>query len=163
VDSFPLRLPIERATAALEVMLEEPTASASAPGLTETDPVTVEDRTFRRFAAGDVPASAVLVIDAPLPPPDSRALPIAITVIAVGVVMLLVLARSFNRRGSAPARGGATMRVDSAVLEQRIAALDAAFARLPLPTDEAREAYQAQRAALVAEREAALAREGRDR
>lgn len=160
VDSFPLRLPMERVTAALEVMLEEPTASASAPGLAEADPATVEERTFRRFVASDVPANGVLVIDAPIPPPDSRALPIAITVTAVGVVMLLVLARSFNRRGTAPARDGATMRIDSAVLERRIAALDAAFARLPSPTDEARAAYQAQRAALVAERDAALAREG---
>ena len=97
VDSFPLRLPIERATTALEVMLEEPTASASAPGLTESDPASVEARTFRRFVASNVPASAVLPIEAPMPPPDSRALPIAITVIAIGVVMLIVLARSFTR------------------------------------------------------------------
>ena len=104
-DSFPLRLPIERATVALEVMLEEPTASATAPGLTETDPATVESRTFRRFVASDVPASAVLVIDAPVPAPPSRALPILLTVTAIAVVMLLVLARSFtNRRGATLAR-----------------------------------------------------------
>ena len=104
VDSFPLRMPIERATLALEVMLEEPAASALAPGLAETDPVSVEGRTFRRFVASDVPENAVLVIDAPAAPPASRALPIAITLIAIGTVMLLVLARSFTRRGAALAR-----------------------------------------------------------
>lgn len=153
-----LRLPIERPTGALEVMLEEPTASATAPGLAEVEPMAVEGRTFRRFVAANVPGNGVLAVEMPPPPPSSRAIYIAVTVISVGVLMLLVLARAFARRGAPRPRGGIAL--PSATLEQRIAALDAAFARFPEPSDEAREAYGAQRAALVEARDAALAREG---
>ena len=159
VDSFPLRLPLERPTRSLEVMLEEPTASASAPGLAAAESVSVDSRSFRRFMGSELPASAVLTIDAPVPPAESRVLPVALTVTAIGVVMLVVLARSFARRSPGTPRTAAGQRLSSVVLAQRLAALDAAFARLPSPTDEARDAYQAQRAAIAAEHDAALARE----
>jgi hypothetical protein len=163
VDAFPVSVPIERATRALEILLEEPTAAAAAPGLVEADPVAVEGRTFRRFVARDVPASGVLTLTTPAPPPSPRAMYIAVTVTAIGVVMLLVLARTLSGGGALARRSSVQPFASSDRLGRQIAALDAAFARLPAPTGEARTAYEEQRADLVAQRDAALARESRRR
>ena len=159
IDAFPASVPIERAVGTLEVLLEEPEATATAPGLAETDPVAVEGRTFRRFVARDVPAGGVLSLRPPSPPPSSRVLYIAVTVTVIGALMLLVLARTFSQ--GALARRPVALHERSEQIDRRIAALDAAFAHLPAPTDEARQTYQAQRTDLVAARDAALAREHR--
>jgi len=97
--SFPLSLPLENATQIYEVMIEEKAGSVTGPRLKEVDPVTVDERNFRRFLAADMPQNSVAVIDLPAPPPtrsiDPRYL-VAITLV-IGGTMVLALARALRR------------------------------------------------------------------
>lgn len=98
--SFPLSLPLEGDTQIYEVMIEEKVGHVSAPKLREVDPVTVDQRSFRRFLASDIPRNSVAVIDLPAPPPahaiDPRYL-VALTLV-IGGTMILALARALRRR-----------------------------------------------------------------
>ena len=98
--SFPLKLPLEKETAIYEIMIEEKAGSVSGPHLKEVDPVTVDDRNFRRFLASDMPQNSVAVIDLPAPPAthsiDPRYL-VAITLV-IGGSMVLALAQALRRR-----------------------------------------------------------------
>lgn len=98
--SFPLRLPLEKATGVYEIMIEEKAGSVTGPNLREMDPVTVDDRNFRRFLAQDMSENAVAVIDLP-PPPRSQAIDsrylVAITLV-IGAAMILALAQALRRR-----------------------------------------------------------------
>jgi len=98
--SFPLKLPLEKETAIYEIMIEEKAGSVSGPHLKEVDPVTVDDRNFRRFLASDMPQNSVAVIDLPPPPAthsiDPRYL-VAITLV-IGGSMVLALAQALRRR-----------------------------------------------------------------
>jgi len=98
--SFPLKLPLEKETGIYEIMIEEKAGSVSGPHLREVDPVTVDDRNFRRFLASDMPENSVAVIDLPAPPPlraiDPRFL-VAITLV-IGGSMVLALAQALRRR-----------------------------------------------------------------
>jgi hypothetical protein len=98
--SFPLKLPLEKETGIYEIMIEEKAGSVSGPHLREVDPVTVDDRNFRRFLASDMPENSVAVIDLPPPPPshtiDPRFL-VAITLV-IGGTMVLALAQALRRR-----------------------------------------------------------------
>lgn len=97
---FPLKLPLEKETGIYEVLIEEKTGSVSGPHLKEVDPVTVDNRDFRRFLASDMPESSVAVIDLPAPPPthniDPRYL-VALTLV-IGGSMVLALAQALRRR-----------------------------------------------------------------
>jgi hypothetical protein len=98
--AFPLKLPLEEDTGVYEIMVEEKTGSVSGPHLKEVDPVTVDERNFRRFLATDVPVNSLAVIDLPAPPPthniDSRYL-VALTLV-LGGSMVLALAQALRRR-----------------------------------------------------------------
>ncbi|HEX9083661.1 MAG TPA: hypothetical protein VF836_02895 [Gemmatimonadaceae bacterium] len=98
--SFPLKLPLETETGIYEILVEEKTGSVTGPKLKEMDPVTVDERNFRRFLASDMPLNSVAVIDLPAPPPthsiDSRYL-VALTLV-IGGTMVLALARALTRR-----------------------------------------------------------------
>jgi hypothetical protein len=98
--SFPLKLPLEKATGVYEIMIEEQAGSVSGPRLREVEPVTVDARNFRRFLASDMPENSVAVIDLPAPPAsrsiDPRYL-VALTLV-LGGAMILVLARALRRR-----------------------------------------------------------------
>jgi len=98
--SFPLKLPLEKETGIYEIMIEEKAGSVTGPHLREVDPVTVDDRNFRRFLASDMPENSVAVIDLPPPPPshtiDPRFL-VAITLV-IGGTMVLALAQALRRR-----------------------------------------------------------------
>jgi hypothetical protein len=98
--SFPLSLPVETDTQIYEVMLEDKTGSVRAPNLREVDPVTVDERNFRRFLASDIPHNSVAVIDLPAPAStrsiDPRYL-VAITLV-IGGTMVVALARALARR-----------------------------------------------------------------
>jgi len=96
--SFPLSVPIDRATQVYEVLIEEPTGTVTGASLKEVEPVAIEKRMFRRFLASDVPENAVSVID--LPPVqrasvDARYL-VALTVL-IGGSMVFALARALGR------------------------------------------------------------------
>jgi hypothetical protein len=98
--SFPLKLPVERETGIYEILIEEKAGSVTGPKLREMDPVTVDERNFRRFLGSDMPENSVAVIDLPAPPPtssiDSRYL-VAITLV-IGGTMVLALAQALKRR-----------------------------------------------------------------
>jgi hypothetical protein len=99
-NSFPLKLPIETETGIYEILIEEKAGTVIAPHMKEMDPVTVEERNFRRFLGSDLPQNSVAVIDLPAPPPthsiDSRFL-VAITLV-IGGTMVLALAQALRRR-----------------------------------------------------------------
>ncbi|MEO8577597.1 MAG: hypothetical protein ABI556_12885 [Gemmatimonadales bacterium] len=99
-NAFPLSLPIVRDTQILEVLLEEEKGTVSGAKLTEKAPVAIEQRSFRRFLADDVPANSVSVIDLPAAEKKDRIDPrymIALTVI-IGGSMIFALARALRRR-----------------------------------------------------------------
>ena len=99
-NSFPLKLPLETETGIYEILIEEKIGSVKGPNLKEMDPVTVDERNFRRFLASDMPQNSVAVIDLPAPPPthsiDSRYL-VALTLL-IGGTMILALAHAMRRR-----------------------------------------------------------------
>jgi hypothetical protein len=98
--AFPLKLPLEKATGIYEILIEEKAGSVTGPHLREVDPVTVDERDFRRFLASDMPGNSVAVIDLPAPPPnrsiDPRIL-VAITLV-LGGSMIVALAQALRRR-----------------------------------------------------------------
>lgn len=96
--SFPLRLSLEKATQVYEIMVEEKAGSVTGPHIREVDPVTVDNRSFRRFLASDMAENSVAVINLPAPPAravDPRYL-VAITLL-IGGVMVVALAQALRR------------------------------------------------------------------
>jgi len=98
--AFPLKLPLEKATGIYEILIEEKAGSVTGPHLREVDPVTVDERNFRRFLASDMPENSVAVVDLP-PPPRSRSIDprflVAITLV-LGGSMIVALAQALRRR-----------------------------------------------------------------
>ncbi len=99
-NSFPLKLPLEKPTEVYEIMIEDKTGKVSGPNIREVDPVTVDERNYRRFLASDMPENSVAVIDLPAPPStrtvDPRYL-LAITLV-IGASMVVALAQALRRR-----------------------------------------------------------------
>jgi hypothetical protein len=99
-SSFPLKLPLEKATGVYEIMIEDKAGKVSGPHIREVDPVTVDERNYRRFLASDMPENSVAVIDLPAPPStrtvDPRYL-LAITLV-IGASMVVALAQALRRR-----------------------------------------------------------------
>lgn len=99
-SSFPLKLPLEGRTDVYEILIEDQTGSATAPNMSEVDPVSVEGRSFRRFLASNVPENSVTVIDLPPAPAGSAIDPrfmVALTLV-LGGAMIFALARALRRR-----------------------------------------------------------------
>lgn len=98
--SFPLKLPLEKATGIYEILIEDKTGKVSGPHLREVDPVTVDERNYRRFLANDMPENSLAVIDLP-PPPSTRTVDrrylLAITLV-IGGSMVVALAQALRRR-----------------------------------------------------------------
>ena len=98
--AFPLRLPLEKETGVYEILVEEKAGNVTGPHIKEVDPVTVDERNFRRFLATDMPENSLAVIDLPAPPPgraiDPRFL-VAITLV-LGGSMIVALAQALRRR-----------------------------------------------------------------
>lgn len=157
VDAFPASFPVQRPTAVLEVLLEEPRARVEGARLGEVAPATIDGRTFRRFLARDVPRSAVVRIDAPAPPgqglPPMRVLAALVGVLMVGAAGAWLL----RRPRAAPTRSGRTSADD---LVAELAALDSDFERNAPASAETRAAYEQRRAELKARIARELAGEG---
>jgi len=97
-SAFPLRFPITRPTQVLEVLIEEEKGNVTGALLKEVDPVSLEQRSFRRFLAADVPADEESLIDLPAATVDrgsNRAFLVALTVVIAGG-MAFVLARALR-------------------------------------------------------------------
>jgi hypothetical protein len=150
-----VELPVGAEPVALTVLLEEPGASASGPGLARSDSQAIEGRWFRRWS-GDVPANAVIRISLASGGGSSGPV-IAALVTVLALVLLLAAWRILPGRATAVAP--ATGRDEADRLLNEIAALDARHqgreAELPA---EAWARYLERRAALKAEAAAALAR-----
>jgi hypothetical protein len=99
-NSFPLKLPVETETGIYEILIEEKLGNVTGTHMKEMDPVTVDERNFRRFLASDMPLNSVAIIDLPAPPPthviDPRYL-VALTLL-IGGAMILTLAHALRRR-----------------------------------------------------------------
>jgi hypothetical protein len=153
-----IELPVGADPVALNVLLEEPGASASGPGLAESDSQAIEGRSFRRWT-GDVPANAVVRIT--LPGAGGSSTPVIAVLVAVLALALLLAAwRILPQRRAAAAPGG--RRNDADLLLNEIAALDTRYqGREAELQPEEWTRYLERRAALKAEAAAALARESR--
>ncbi len=174
--AFPLRLPMPADAAALELLLEEPTATPTLDGLKQQASVSAQGRTFKRYFAQNVPAGAVLRVDVASVSDGGRARFVAVVALAMAALMVgaLVFALRRRRPPAAPASPRVTapapvapvepVLVGATPVEQlrfALARLDAAFARRG-PVDDAGAArHRADRAALEARIADALAREPR--
>ena len=150
--AFPLALPVDAPAGVLEVLLEEPNAIATAPGLQRVDPVTVESRTFNRFLAQDVAQGGVLRIQVPSGPGGARQAWLAAMLAAVTAAMALVLFRAARGARQVPS---VSTRVHAESASQRlareIAELDARVEATANVSDADRDAYARRRAALKAD------------
>jgi hypothetical protein len=160
-SAFPISRPIERQTSVLEVLLEEPRASAEGPRLAEVAPAAIEGRNFRRFLAQDVPASAVVRLNAPAPAAQNRS---AMHVLAIVVALALLggFATWDVRRRAGMSRGTLHPTPAPGTLDRLIAelaTLDARFERNPSASADVRPSYERERADLKARIERALADE----
>lgn len=97
-SEFPLSVPAEAPIDVYEVLIEEPRGVASGAKLAEEPAVTAEGRTFRRFLAHEVPASAVAVIDIPSPRRSWSPTFLILFTVGAGSLMLLALARAYRRK-----------------------------------------------------------------
>jgi hypothetical protein len=169
--TFPLSLPVEAQGGVLEVLLEEPNASASAPGLERVDPVTVESRTFNRFLAQEVAQGGVLRIDVPRAAFVARRAWVVAMIASIAAAMMLVLLRAARAAQRAPAKraNGISIRPKTPPerpvqrLAREIAALDARVENAPHLSDDDRAAYARRRAVLKSELASALDAERKQR
>jgi hypothetical protein len=154
-----VELPVGAESVALNVLLEEPAASVSGPGLVEVDGQTLEGRSFRRWS-GDVPANAVIRIA--LPGAGSGTTPVIAVLVTVLALALVVAAWRILARGRTAAAPPAVKGDASDRILNEIAALDARYEGREAETPaEEWSRYRERRAALKAEAAAALARGSR--
>ena len=161
-DEFPVSFPLQRPTALLEVLLEDPRGTVAGVPLREVEAATIEGRTFRRLLGQDLGANAVVRIDMPSPPGrDARVLGVVIA--AVAGLMLIALggwfARRRVRRPRMPGGRPVPSRTEVDRLVGELAALDASHERAG--TGAADAEYQQRRADLKAQLQRALAEEAR--
>jgi hypothetical protein len=157
-DAFPLTIPVERPTAVLELLLQEPTATITGAAMREMPPETKDGLTFRRLLAQDVPGSAVIRIDVPhlIGAERQRVYAgVAIVIVLAMAVALIVAARRAVPRFAFVAETRPASRAQTAL--EAITALDTEFEGLPAPDAAARADYVAQRTVLKAALAAALA------
>ncbi|ODT02796.1 MAG: hypothetical protein ABS52_12360 [Gemmatimonadetes bacterium SCN 70-22] len=105
-DVFPLAIPLERSVSVLEVLLEEPGATAAGAGLVSQGGVSVDGKTFTRFLGQDAKANAVVTLavvgggaGAPLP---TWLVPLVLALVTLGAIVVLSRRASPGRR--APVR-----------------------------------------------------------
>ena len=150
-QSFPLSFVLEHGASVLEVLLEDPIGKVTGAGLAPTDPVSLENRNFRRFLAQDAKDGSTIIVDLPAGPSIGRNLYIATLLGGIGVIMLLILLRAMQRRRPVTYGMPAPTRVEAPLadrLAREIADLDATFARHENPGDSLRAAYDERRAEL---------------
>ena len=127
-SAFPLSVPMTTSAVVLEVLLEEATGEASGGGLVLVDPVSVEGRTFRRFLAENVAASAVVRVALPVREGPRRRTWFVVVLSVFLTTMTVVLAWALLRRPRVPPRAEPSP-ADATIdrLATEIASLDAAY------------------------------------
>ena len=162
-SSFPLQMRAEGGAVVFEVLLEEQQGFVTGKGFANVDPVTLEGRNFRRFLSQDVQPNAELIIELPSSGAPARNLYIAGLLVAIGLLMMVVLMRSMQRRAASRVAVEPTMRPresDAPLherLAQEISALDETYARIVEPSDTVKKAYDTRRSELKDALGAALA------
>lgn len=94
-------IPLEGVTESMELLIREPAGDLAVAGLMSTDPVTLEDVTYRRFAGREVAPSVVTVASGSRVLPGSR-----LSLVAVMLALALALvgaALAFRSRTQAAA------------------------------------------------------------
>ena len=159
--AFPLSRPVEGRGGVLEVLLEEPNATATAPGLRRVDPVTVESRTFNRFLAQEVAqGGGVVRIEVAGSMFRTRRVWIIAIVASIAAAMLLLFLR-FTQRSSSAVPAPVPLERPVERLAREIAELDARMERASSVGDADRDAYAQRRAELKQALAAALDEERR--
>lgn len=97
-DAFPLRIPFDNGAVVFEVLVEDPTGTASGARLAAVAPVAIEGHEFRRYLASDVPANAVAVVTLPEVKQPPALLYVAGLTLLIGGAMTVTLARALRRR-----------------------------------------------------------------
>ena len=151
--SFPLTLRVDEPTVVFEVLLEDALATARGAGVLAVGPVTMENRTFRRFLAQDVRAGATVVIDVLNGGGMPRRYYIVGLLTVIGGAMLAVLAGAMRGRVNdssmaAPVVSRGDEMSESERLALEIAMLDAVHADHTATKREDNASYAAQRASL---------------
>ncbi len=163
ISSFPLSMRAEGGAVVFEVLLEEPEGFVTGKGFANVDPVTLEGRNFRRFLSQDVQSNAELIIELPSSGAPARNLYIAGLLLAIGLLMMVVLMRSMQRRAANRVAVEPTLRPRESHapmherLAQEIAALDETYARIAQPSESVQMAYETRRRELKGALGAALA------
>jgi hypothetical protein len=147
-----LRVPIDQATARLELLVEDSNVTASGAALVAANPIRLESRTFRRFSASKVPAGQTVEI---VFGGGTGAGNLGWLAVVLSAVLLGVGGWAAARRKGivAPAGGAAADAVpERDALVRQIVALDERYAGREAEAPPAEwAAYQAKRAALKAQ------------
>lgn len=112
-SAFPVSVPLEREVSVLEVLLEEPGATADGGGLKSQGGVSVDGKNFTRYLGQSAPASAVVTLRAAgsiggtsVP---TWVLPLVLTLVTLGVILVVArrpVARAASGTGGlAPSAG----------------------------------------------------------
>lgn len=97
-DAFPLKIPFDNAAVVFEVLVEDPTGTATGARLAAVSPVVIEGHQFRRYLASDVPANAVAMVSVPEVKQPPALLYVAGLTLLIGGAMTVTLARALRRR-----------------------------------------------------------------
>lgn len=155
---FPLTIPLTEPVELLEILSEPQQAVVQGPRLTEVERASVEGRVVRRWLADSVPAGSVVTVELPPISLDRRALYVAGILLAIGVVMLLSLTRSFRQRAPNISTPGMRSFEPPEGIAREIVNLDTRFQKKKAPTDAEVAYYEDQRAELKDRLNEALAR-----
>ncbi len=149
---------VDGPTDVLEVLVEDALGRAEGAGLASAGPTTTGGRTFARFVAQDIPAGAVVRVNAPGEGEVSgNQVRVLLIMTALGAVLLIGLARTMMGRYGRARRRRSTESV--AALRAELAALDAAFVATEHPTEAQRADHWQARAHLSKQISDAVARE----
>jgi hypothetical protein len=96
-SSFPFSLRLPESVGFLEVLVEEPLARVSAPGLEEVERAESEGHQLRRFLARNVGPNVVVRIELPTAARARRSSGVAFIVVGAAITLLLALLFSLRR------------------------------------------------------------------
>ena len=155
-----LTIPVDQPTARFDLLVEDSLSSADGPGIQTAQPLTLEGRTFRRFAGEHLRAGATVTLHLGASSDPGRRFAWLIIVVAGLALAGGVVAFLARRRGGAgPDAAPAGESADA--LAAQIAALDERFEGHETDTPAGEwTRYAERRAALKARLDAALARSG---
>jgi len=159
-DAREVRIPLDQATARLDILVEDGTTSAAGPGVQAGPPLEIQGRRFRRFGAERVAAGTQVTLRL-RPVTDAGRRFAWLIVVAAGLALGAGVFLVLRRRGTTPAAAPPAAAERPDALAARIAALDERFdGRQAETAPEEWRRYTAQRAELKERLRAALARDG---